>query len=69
MPARLPLLDECEYYTTRNDAGRFVGRVKQFPDLKTKPYASRADAAEAIVNATAANLRRLHGAQPVEVKH
>jgi len=65
--ARLPLLDECEYYTTANDAGdRFVGRVKQFPDLKTKALQSRADAANEIVTLTAARLRRLHGALPVD---
>lgn len=64
--ARLPLIDECEYYTTTNDAGHFIGRVKQFPDLKTKACRSRIDATDEIVTRTAAHLRRLHGALPVE---
>lgn len=58
----LPLVDECDYYTTANE-GRFTGHVEQFPDLRTRPCRSRTDAIAEIVTVTANHLRRLHAAQ------
>lgn len=66
MTAQLPLVDECDYFTTVNADGKFVGKVDQFPDLRSKPCSSRIDATADIVTRTATHLRRLAGALPAK---
>lgn len=48
----VPVLDACTFYTTRDGSGRFIGRVREFPDLRTPPQASALDARDAIITAT-----------------
>lgn len=61
----LPLLDECEYFTTADNRGRFTGHVKQFENLRSKPCRARVDAIDEIVSITAEHIRRLDGATEV----
>lgn len=61
----LPTVDECDYSTTTDRKGRFIGRVKQFPNLRSKACRSRVDAIAEIVDQTAIHIRYLHGASEV----
>lgn len=56
---RLPRLDDCDCYTERNDNGLFVGRVRQFPDLRTRPQKSGLDAIDEIVTLTRKKITKL----------
>lgn len=60
--SRIPRLDDCEYYTTRTDDGRFIGRVEQFPGLRTRPKVLALDARDDIVTLTRIKLARLDDA-------
>lgn len=60
--SRIPRLDDCEYYTTRTVDGKFVGRVKQFPDMYTRPKALALDARDDIITMTRDKLARLDDA-------
>lgn len=53
-------IDEMEYSAEVQRDGRFVGRVWEFPRLKTRPFRSRIDALDAIVALTAQELRERH---------
>jgi hypothetical protein len=44
--------------TTRD--GKFVGRVYEFPDLRTKPKAKRLDAIDEIIALTSTRLAEIH---------
>lgn len=57
--SRLPRLDDCDCYTQINDSGKYVGRVRQFPDLRSKPQARRLDAIDEIVTLTRQKIIRL----------
>ena len=58
----LPVLGHCEFAAVANDNGLFVGRCRQFPDMRTKPHTNRLDAVDAIIAAVADKLRRLDAA-------
>lgn len=60
--SRIPRLDDCEFYTTRTNDGKFVGRVEQFPDLRTRPKALALDARDDIITMTRDKLARLDDA-------
>lgn len=60
--SRIPRLDDCEYYTDHTDSGQFVGRVKQFPKLRTRSKALALDARDDIVSMTRDKLARLNDA-------
>lgn len=62
MESRIPRIDDCEYYTDRADDGKFVGRVKQFPKLRTRPKLLALDARDDIVSMTRDKLARLNDA-------
>lgn len=70
--SRLVALDDCHYYTTTTADQRYVGRVREFPELRTAPQKSALDARGAIVTATRNKLADLaaaidpygHGLQP-----
>ena len=61
MVSRIPRLDDCEYYTEQID-GKFVGRVKQFPGLRTRRRALALDARDDIITLTRDKLARLNDA-------
>lgn len=58
--SRLPQLDDCEYYTDTTDSGKFVGRVRQFPALRTRPQDRAMDATDDIVTLTRNKLIQLN---------
>lgn len=41
--------------------GRYVGRVREFPKLRTKPYANRLDALDEIIRLTSEEIREING--------
>ncbi|AQT81986.1 hypothetical protein B1R94_26095 [Mycolicibacterium litorale] len=58
----LVALDACHYYTTKTADGRFVGRVREFPELRSAPQKSALDARAVIVTATGKKLAELAAA-------
>ncbi|MCG7592420.1 hypothetical protein [Mycobacterium sp. PSTR-4-N] len=44
-------LDRCDFYATTNKTGQFIGRCKQFPDIKTAPRARKIDAIDLAITA------------------
>lgn len=62
MTTRLLTLDDCHYYTTKTSDDRYIGRVREFPDLRTTPHKSALDARSAIVTATRNKLAELAAA-------
>ena len=63
--ARLKTVDECTYRAVANTKGKFVGRVDEFEDLRTKPCGTRAQAIDEIITLTAEKLRHLHAATDI----
>jgi hypothetical protein len=57
-------LHECEFYAERNDKGLLVGRCREWPDLRTKPYRVSLDAIDDIVDQVREKLRAIHATQP-----
>lgn len=58
----LPLVDECDYYTEPTKDGKFIGKVRQFPNLRTRPEKNALDARDAIITATRDKLADLNAA-------
>lgn len=50
--ARIPLLEACDFYTELTDSGMFVGRVREFPRLRTRPQTNALDARTHIITLT-----------------
>lgn len=58
-------LDECDFYThLAPDEKRFIGRCKEWADLKTKPHRSKLDAIDDIISQVRDQLRRVHATMP-----
>lgn len=55
-------LGDCEFHSEPNDNGMYVGRCREFPDLRTRPRKSRLDALDDIVTAVSAKLRKVDAA-------
>jgi hypothetical protein len=53
-------LGDMEFYTDTTRAGKFVGKVVEFPDLKTGAKASRLDAIDEIITLTAERIGDIH---------
>lgn len=58
---RIPLLEDCDFYTATARDGRFVGRVREFPDLRTRPRERALDARDDIITLTRNRLADLAG--------
>lgn len=56
-------IDEMTYGVQARRDRRFVGRVREFPDLKTRPKRTAADAISAIVAMTAERIQDIHESQ------
>lgn len=57
---RLPRLEDCDCYTEpTRDGLKFVGRVRQFSNLRTRPKALALDAIDEIVTLTRDHITRL----------
>jgi hypothetical protein len=52
-------IEDMQFYTEEVD-GKFVGKVEEFPKLRTRPLASRLDAVDGIVSLTAKRIREIH---------
>lgn len=52
-------IDECNFATVTTDSGKFVGKVREFPKLRSRPQKSSIDAIDEIVSMTRDKLRRL----------
>lgn len=50
-------LAEMDFYVDTTKRGKFIGRVGEFPDLKTKAHKSRLDAIDEIVSLAAERIR------------
>lgn len=55
-------LADCTFYTTVTDKGLFVGRVREFPDLRTRPQKSSLDATDEIITLTRDKIAQLDAA-------
>ena len=54
---------DMHFWAAATSGGKFVGRVQEFPDLKTKPFTSRLDAVSDIVTLAAQRIRDIHESQ------
>lgn len=64
MPDRIPLLEECGFWTQVTEKGDgFIGRVHEFPNLRTRPMANALDARTEIITLTRDKLAALADAQ------
>lgn len=55
----VPLIQECEFYTTTTDEGMFIGRCREFPQLRTRPQKTSLDATADIITITCKKLARI----------
>jgi hypothetical protein len=61
-------IDEMDYYVVQGRRDRrYVGRVRDFPDLHTSPKRSAADAISDIVTMTVERIQDLHEVQSMNV--
>ena len=61
-------LPDCTFQTETNDRGQFVGRCREFPDLRTRSYRSRLDAVDAIVDQVRDAIRKRDGVSDIARK-
>lgn len=59
-------LGNCDFHADTNDKGQFIGRCKQFQELRTRPYKSRLDAIDAIVTLVSDKIRNLDGVTEIK---
>jgi hypothetical protein len=52
-------IEDQNFWAEKTNEGKFVGRVKDFPQLRTRPKHKRLDAVDDIITQTAAKLRDL----------
>ena len=50
-------IDEMTFHTDKQRGGRYVGRVREFRDLRSKPKTSALDAISEIVTITSERIR------------
>lgn len=53
-------IEDMWFYTEQPVEGRFVGRVREFPDIRTKAQKSKLDAINDIVGLTTQRIREIH---------
>ena len=51
------LLSDCIFYAEANTKGKYIGRCRQFPDMRTRPHKSRTDAIDEVVDLVAEKIR------------
>lgn len=52
-------IDELDFYLETNSDNKFVGRVREFSDLRSGPRASRLDAIAEIIKQASRRLREI----------
>jgi hypothetical protein len=60
-------IDEMDYYVQARRDRRYVGRVRDFPDLHTSPKRTATDAISEIVAMTAEHIQDIHEVQSMNV--
>lgn len=53
-------IEDMQFAAEPQRDGRFVGRVREFPKLRTQPYKSRLDALDEIIRLTSEEIREIH---------
>lgn len=61
-------IDQCDFYAAKNRSGQWVGRCRQFPELKTKPRAQKLDAIDLAVAAVRDQLADIDARRPIKPK-
>jgi hypothetical protein len=56
-------LEDCNFRAIATRDGKFVGRVKEFPDLRSRPQKSSLDAVDEIITLTRDKIAALHAAK------
>lgn len=57
-------LGDCDFTAEPNKNGLFVGRCKQYPDLRSRPHRKKLDALDDIISLTSDKIRDLDLAAP-----
>jgi len=52
-------IEDMNFATAQNRTGKWVGTVREFPTLKTRPFSSRLDAIDEIVKLTAQRISEI----------
>lgn len=52
-------LEDCNFSAEVTDKGMFVGRVREFPDLRSRPQSKKIDALDEIITITRDKIARL----------
>jgi hypothetical protein len=60
-------IDEMDYYVQTRRDRRYVGHVRDFPDLHTSPKSTAADAISDIVTMTVERIQDIHELQSMNV--
>jgi hypothetical protein len=53
-------LEDMNYCIQQTRDGRYIGRVTEFPKLRTRPHANRLDAVDEIVTIVRDRIREIH---------
>lgn len=57
--SRLPQLGDCDCYTEITDSGTYIGRVRQYPDIRTRPQKTSLDAIDEVMSLLRNKIARL----------
>jgi hypothetical protein len=53
-------LEDSRFYVETTRDGRYVGRVAEFPRLRTRPHSNRLDAVDEIITTVRDRIREIH---------
>jgi hypothetical protein len=56
-------IEDMRFKAQRTRDGKFVGRVYEFPELRTRPYTKAIDAVDDIIGQTAQRIADIHESQ------
>lgn len=59
MAGRITRLEDCQTYTETNRRGKYIGRVRQFPDLRSSPQVKALDAITEVLHLAGEKITRL----------
>lgn len=53
-------LHECTFYADPTDRGHYIGRCREWPDLRSRPHRHRLDAIDDVIDKVSDKLRHVH---------
>jgi hypothetical protein len=53
-------LEDMNFSTEKQRDGRYIGRVQEFPKLRTRPHTNRLDAVDEIITTVRDRIREIH---------